>query len=166
MLMKKVCACGCIACANGRGPPKKQKKNFFFFRPRSPTQKPKVFLIYAALTHNHTPSPCFLLHILVVFLGLSCLKCYTWECVILNRFGPVVDPLLWTDRPVHLQLFFASVVTVPVLAHKEFIEASPENNKPKKNRRMSRIETIQWEQRRANIKKRECEKTSFCYILN
>ena len=141
--------------------PQKNKKKFSFFSVQNPTQKPKVFLIYAALTHNHTPSPCFLLHILVVFLGLGCLKCYTWECVILNRFGPVVDPLLWTDRPVHLQLFFASVVTVPVLAHKEFIEASPENNKPKKNRRMSRIETIQWEQRRADIKKESVRRRRF-----
>lgn len=116
---------GALRVQMGEDPQKNKKNFFFFFRRRSPTQKPKVFLIYAALTHNHTPSPCFLLHILVVFLGLSCLKCYTWECVILNRFGPVVDPLLWTDRPVHLQLFFASVVTVPVLAHKEFIEASP-----------------------------------------
>lgn len=161
MLMKKVCACECVAGANVRGPQKKKRKNFLFFRNPTNTKTTSVSCTNAALTHNHTPSPCFLPHILVVFRGLSCLKCYTWECVILNRFVPVVDPLLWTDRPVHLQLFFASVVTVPVLAHEEFIEASPENNKHKINRRMSRIETIQWEQGRANINKESVRRRHF-----
>jgi hypothetical protein len=154
--MRVRCGCKCERT------PKKKRKNFLFFRNPTNTKTTSVSCTNAALTHNHTPSPCFLPHILVVFRGLSCLKCYTWECVILNRFVPVVDPLLWTDRPVHLQLFFASVVTVPVLAHEEFIEASPENNKHKNKQKnvTNRNNTVGT--RTCKHKQRECEKTSFC----
>jgi len=55
MLMKKVCACGCIACANGRGPPKKQKKLFLFFPSKIPNTKTKsVSDIRCTHTQPHT----------------------------------------------------------------------------------------------------------------